>query len=226
MEVGLFRRGLRRRCGPLCYGLLDLEAELLKVGSTLARAYGTPDLGNKTDPVDELVYIILSRRTREGAYQDAFEALKRAANVNMTFVPYPGAAPAVNALLGEHVTSVFITYGAVAEQLQAGKLRALATSARTRIELLPDVPTVAEFGYKDFELDFWFGLFAPAKTPKDTVSQLASWFTAALQVPEVKSKLVAQGVYPVATCGGDDRSTQRAGDLHGVRNDAHGRAKR
>jgi tripartite-type tricarboxylate transporter receptor subunit TctC len=133
----------------------------------------------------------------------AFEALKRAANVNMTFVPYPGAAPAVNALLGEHVTSVFITYGAVAEQLEAGKLRALATSARTRIELLPDVPTVAESGYKDFELDFWFGLFAPAKTPKDTVSQLASWFTAALQVPEIKSKLVAQGVYPVATCGGD-----------------------
>ena len=58
--------------------------------------------------------------------QIAFEMLKRAANVNMTFVPYPGGAPAVNALLGEHVTSAFTDYPTLAEQLKAGKLRALA----------------------------------------------------------------------------------------------------
>lgn len=132
-----------------------------------------------------------------------FEILRRAANVTMTYVPYPGSPPAVNALLGEHVTSVWATYPNVAEHLKAGKLRALATGSRTRIEPLPDLPTVAESGFKDFEVDAWFGLVAPAKTPKQTLSPLAGWFTAAMQVPEVRAKLVAQGLYPARTCGGD-----------------------
>jgi hypothetical protein len=62
----------------------------------------------------------------------------------MTFVPYPGVAPAVNALLGGHVTSALTTYSSVAEQLKAGKLRVLAAASRTRIEALPDEPTVAQ----------------------------------------------------------------------------------
>jgi len=103
--------------------------------------------------------------------------LKRAANVNMTYVPYPGAAPAVNALLGEHLTSALVDYAGVAEQLKAGKLRALATGSRTRIELLPGVPTASESGYTDYEAELWIGVVAPAKTPKETVSQLAGWFT-------------------------------------------------
>jgi tripartite-type tricarboxylate transporter receptor subunit TctC len=122
-----------------------------------------------------------------------FEMLKRAANVTLTYVPYPGSAPAVNALLGEHVTSLHTGYTAVVEQLKAGKLRALATSSRTRIEALPEVPTVAESGYKDYEADQWYGVLAPAKTPRETVSQLTGWFVSALQVPEVKAKLVLQG---------------------------------
>jgi tripartite-type tricarboxylate transporter receptor subunit TctC len=134
-------------------------------------------------------------------HQIAFETLRRAAKVDMTFVPYPGVAPAVNALLGEHVSSVLGTYSTVAEQLNAGRLRALVTTSRTRIEPLPEVPTVAESGYNNYEVDYWLGLFAPAKTPKDTLSQLADWFIAAMQAPEVKSKLVAQGLYPVGMCG-------------------------
>jgi len=96
----------------------------------------------------------------------AFEMLKRAANVDMIFVPYPGTAPAITALLGEHIMSVFSEYPTAAEQLQAGKLRVLATLSRMRVESLPDVPTVAESGYKDYEVEVWYGLFAPAKTPK------------------------------------------------------------
>jgi tripartite-type tricarboxylate transporter receptor subunit TctC len=122
----------------------------------------------------------------------AIEMLKRVANVSMTFIPYPGAPPAVNALLGEHVTAFFGSYPNVAVNIDAGKVRALAAASRTRFELLPDVPTIAESGYKDYEANLWFGLFAPAKTPKDTVSQLAGWFGAALQAAEVKTKLVAQ----------------------------------
>jgi tripartite-type tricarboxylate transporter receptor subunit TctC len=136
-------------------------------------------------------------------FQIAFESLKRAANVDITFVPYPGGAPTINALLGEHVTSVLASYAPVAEQLNVGKLRALATGSRTRIEPLPEVPTVAESGYKGYEVDQWFGVLAPAKTPKETVSKLTRWFTTALQAPETKRKLVAQGLFPVGMCGAD-----------------------
>jgi tripartite-type tricarboxylate transporter receptor subunit TctC len=134
-------------------------------------------------------------------YHLSFEMLKRAAKVDMTFVPYAGNAPAVNALLGEHVTSMFGTYPEVAEQVSAGKLRALAVASRSRIEPLPDVPTVAESGYRGYEVDIWFGLVAPAKTPESTVLLLAGWFTAAIQEPEIKAKLAIQGLYPVGTCG-------------------------
>ena len=77
-----------------------------------------------------------------------------------------------------------------------------------RIESLPDVPTIAEFGFmgssvQDYDMDLWFGLLAPAKTPKQAVSQLATWFSTAMQVPEVKAKLVVQGLYPSDTCGAD-----------------------
>jgi tripartite-type tricarboxylate transporter receptor subunit TctC len=135
--------------------------------------------------------------------QIAFEKLKRAANVEMTFVSYPGGAPAISALLGEHVTSVLAAYSTVAGQLSSAKLRVLVVATKTRIEPLPDVPTIAESGYKDYQLDFWLGLVAPAKTPKETTSRLAGWFTAAIQAPEVKAKLVAQGMYPAVTCGAD-----------------------
>jgi tripartite-type tricarboxylate transporter receptor subunit TctC len=99
-----------------------------------------------------------------------FEQLKLVTKANMTFVPFPGNAPAVNALLGDHVTAVFANYSEAFEQLNAGKLRALATTARARIAPLPDLPTVAELGYKDYEVEVWFGLVAPAGTPKDATA--------------------------------------------------------
>lgn len=150
----------------------------------------------------------------------AFEMLKRAANVDITFVPYSGAAQAVNAVLGQHVTAFFGIYPNVVAQLNAGKLRALATASRTRVASMPDVPTVAESGYKDFEADLWLGLFAPARTPQGTVTQLADWFAAALHEPEVRSKLVTQGLYPVGTCGAD------FGDFVRRQYDEYGRAIR
>jgi tripartite-type tricarboxylate transporter receptor subunit TctC len=121
------------------------------------------------------------------------EMLKRAVHVNMTYVPYPGGAPVLNALLGEHVTSALATYSTSAEQLKAGKLRALAAATRTRIEPLPDVPTVAESGFEDFEVDFWLGVFAPAQTPKAMVSGLAGWFQAALRRPRSRRGLSSRG---------------------------------
>jgi tripartite-type tricarboxylate transporter receptor subunit TctC len=137
------------------------------------------------------------------AFQIAIEMLKRNANVDMTFVPFPGSPPAVNALLGEHVTSALSDYAVVAEQIKAGRLRALATPSSERIEPLPDVPTVAESGYPDYAVDVSFGLFAPAKTPKETIAQLTGLFIAALQAPETKRKLVAQGLFPIGKYGAE-----------------------
>jgi tripartite-type tricarboxylate transporter receptor subunit TctC len=74
---------------------------------------------------------------------------------------------------------------------------------RGALESLPDLPTLAEAGYKDIEVDNWFGLFAPAKTPKKLVSHIAGWFTMALRTPEVTARLAAQGYYPVGLCGAE-----------------------
>jgi tripartite-type tricarboxylate transporter receptor subunit TctC len=137
------------------------------------------------------------------ATEIAFERLKRAANVDMTFVPYPGNAPAVNALLGEHVTSVLADYTILAEQLKAGRLRALATLSPKRVEPFLDVPTLAESGFPNFQMEILNWLFAPANTPKEAISRLAGWFAAALQAPEVRPKLVKLGLYPVGMCGPD-----------------------
>jgi tripartite-type tricarboxylate transporter receptor subunit TctC len=149
--------------------------------------------------------------------QIALEMLKRSANVDLTFVPYTGGAPAVNDLLGGHVASVLLPLAGLAEQVKGGSLRALASTTKVRIEVLPDLPTIAELGYKEYEADFWNGLLAPAKTPKETVSQLAGWFAAAMQVPEVKAKLIAQGFNPVGLCGADFAALLRK------QNDAFGR---
>jgi tripartite-type tricarboxylate transporter receptor subunit TctC len=133
----------------------------------------------------------------------AIESLKRMANIDLTYVPYSGSAPTVTAVLGGHVTALIAAYANLAEQVGSGKLRVLAAVPRTRIEQLPSVPTVAESGYKNFEVDSWFGVLAPAKTPKNTVAQFAGWFTAAMQVPEVKAKLVGQRLHPAAGCSGE-----------------------
>ena len=133
----------------------------------------------------------------------AFEMFKRAADVNMIHVPYPGGAPAVTALLGEHVSAVIANYSEVEAHLASGKLRALGVASRTRIAAAPDIPTVAESGYPDYETEAFFGLVAPAKTPADTISQLSGWFSAALADTGVKQKLELQELYPAGACGGD-----------------------
>jgi tripartite-type tricarboxylate transporter receptor subunit TctC len=131
------------------------------------------------------------------------ERFKRLANANLIYVPYPGGAPVLNALLGGHVSSAVLNWSEIGEHLRAGNARALATMASHRIEPLPDLPTVAESGYPDFETDVWFGLVAPAKTPQETMSQLIDWFAGALAAPEVRAKLTAQALYPIAQCGAD-----------------------
>jgi tripartite-type tricarboxylate transporter receptor subunit TctC len=167
---------------------------------------------NSASPYRTLAELFEAARTRPGqltlasigpgsGYHLGLEMLKRAAKVDLTFVPYTGIVPAVTALLGDHVTSMWGTYPDVAEHLRAGKLRTLSVASTSRIEPLPDVPTIAESGYMSSEVEVWFGVVAPAKTPTSGISLLADWFTTAMQAPEVKAKLALQGLHPVGTCG-------------------------
>jgi tripartite-type tricarboxylate transporter receptor subunit TctC len=129
------------------------------------------------------------------------EMLKRAAHVDMTYVPFKGDGPGVTALLGGHVTAMLANFASVSEHISAGKLRALAVGSKTRLAALPDVPTVAEAGYKNYEVGVWFGAVVPAGTPNEKIGQLGEWFTEALQTPAVKAKLAAQQLDSVPTCG-------------------------
>jgi tripartite-type tricarboxylate transporter receptor subunit TctC len=169
---------------------------------------------NSASPYRTLAELLEAARAKPGELSIAsvgpnttqhlgIERLKRLAGANLTYVSYPGGAATANALLGAHVTSAVLNWSEVGEHVIAGKARALATMALQRIEAMPDLPTVSESGYRDFETDVWFGLVAPAKTPKETVSQLIDWFREALLAPQVKTKLIAQALYPNPKCGAD-----------------------
>lgn len=133
--------------------------------------------------------------------QVAFEMLQRAANVDITFVPFTGYTPAVQALLAHQVTAAQADLTTLQGQLQNGKLRALATTAPKRIAALPHVPTVIESGYKDVEAEFYGGVVAPAKTPRATIGQLTRFFSAAIASSNVKAKFAALGFVPGGACG-------------------------
>jgi tripartite-type tricarboxylate transporter receptor subunit TctC len=167
---------------------------------------------NSESPYRTLADLINAARMRPGelslasdgpgtSHHIAVEMFKRAVKVDMIYIPFPGGAPTVNALLGQHVTSVLLNYPVLAEQIKAGRLRALATTLRARTEPLGEVPTVVESGYEDYVVDLSWGAFVPAKTPKDVIYRLSGWFTAALQAPDLQPKLAVQGFYPVGTCG-------------------------
>jgi tripartite-type tricarboxylate transporter receptor subunit TctC len=129
------------------------------------------------------------------------ELLKRAGNTDPTLVPFTGGVPALNALLGHHVTSALINYGDVAQYMKEGRLRALAVFSRQRIAIAPEIPSIAESGYPQIEAEGWFGLVAPAQTPQKMISQFADWITTALREPQISGKLIEQGISPVGTCG-------------------------
>jgi tripartite-type tricarboxylate transporter receptor subunit TctC len=195
--------------------LLKVRYDPLGSLEQLCRVATTPTViaVNSSSPYRTLSDLLGAARARPSAltYGSAFGGvlhigfamLQQAANAQMTFVPFPGTTPAVNAMLGGYLDSALLDYTSAAGQLQARTLRALATGSRRRIEQLPEVPTVAESGYPDYEVELWFGLFAPAKTATNVLAQLVNWFSASMRAPESRSRLLAQGVDPNVICGGE-----------------------
>jgi tripartite-type tricarboxylate transporter receptor subunit TctC len=123
----------------------------------------------------------------------AGEQFKQAANIDLAHVPYRGAAPALQDLLAGQVSIMFDIVPLTKEQLAAGRVRALAVTARERVAVLPDVPTMAEAGMP-VEGGPWFGLLAPAATPRAVVDWLNAETTKAFSAPDVRDRLVSQGL--------------------------------
>jgi tripartite-type tricarboxylate transporter receptor subunit TctC len=127
----------------------------------------------------------------------AMELLKLTAQIDVVHVPYTGAAPAVNDLLGGHVQVMFADVPVLLGSIQSGKLRALAIGSRVRIASLPSVATTAELGMPQVEADNWYGLVAPIATPPAVLAKLYASATEALHSADVKEKLAAQGAIAV-----------------------------
>lgn len=120
-------------------------------------------------------------------------ALADAASIDMKHVPYKGTAPAVTDLLAGRVQLTFTGAPNLIQHVEAGNLRALAVSGETRLSAAPDVPTVAESGFPGFEASQWYGVLAPAGTPKEIVEKLNKQIVAAMAIPEIAKRLPADG---------------------------------
>jgi tripartite-type tricarboxylate transporter receptor subunit TctC len=124
----------------------------------------------------------------------AGELLKLTANIDIVHVPYRGAAPAINDLLGQQVQMVFLDLPVILPQIQAGKLKPIALGARQRAPTAPDVPTTAEVGMPDLLIENWYGMIAPAGTPEKIIVEINRVANQAMNDPAIKQKLADQGL--------------------------------
>jgi tripartite-type tricarboxylate transporter receptor subunit TctC len=119
------------------------------------------------------------------------------AGVDMVHVPYKGLSPALTDLLSGQVQLMFSSVVAILPHIKAGKLRALGVTGAKRLAALPEVPTIAEAGFPGYEASSWYGILAPAGTPREIVMKLNAELRKALERPEVRKSLLAEGAEPV-----------------------------
>jgi len=131
----------------------------------------------------------------------AGELLKTRAGIDIVHVPYRGAAPAMNDLIGGQIPMMFDNMPAIRPQVQGGTIRAIAVAGATRSPIFPEVPTMAEAGVPGFEASSWFGLVAPAKTPPEVIRTLIDAVGKVLKDPEVAKRLADVGAEPGTLSG-------------------------
>jgi len=123
----------------------------------------------------------------------AGESFQKTAGIKLTHIPYKGASQGATDVIGGQVQLYISTVPTLIGHIKSGKMRPIAVTSLQRVQDLPQVPTVAESGYKGFESTTWFGILGPANLPKDVVSKLNADINAVLKEPDLRQKLVAQG---------------------------------
>ena len=181
------------------------------VGVTeMVKAPGVIVINPKTLPVKDMAELVAYLKANPGKVSYATpgngtighmwgELFKRATNTDMLHIPYRGAGPAINDVLGGQVPVYFDQVASSLAQINSGKLRAIAVSWPERLDVLPNVPTYAELGYKDINDPSWFGLVAPKSMPAAQVARIQKAVAAALKEDVVKQRMAAQGLYPTGT---------------------------
>ncbi len=127
----------------------------------------------------------------------SMEYLKVLTGVDIRHIPYKGGAPAVVDMLGGRVDMMISSGGSIGPHIKSGRLIAIAVTSSARVKSLPNVPTIAESGIANYETYEWYGVFAPAKTPRETVLKLQREIATIVQTPTIAERIEAQGAEPV-----------------------------
>ena len=193
---------------PLLYKLnYDVERDFLPVSLIVS----VPQLiaANPGSPIKSMQDLVAAAKAAPGKLSFASvgngtpshiagELLKLKTGIDMLHVPYKGGGPAVTDAIAGQVPLVFATAPAALSHVKAGKLRGLAVTTLKRSPGAPEIPTVAEaLNIPDYEVDSWYAMFAPAKTPAPIVARMQKEIARVVQVPEIRQKLVEQGGDPV-----------------------------
>ena len=125
------------------------------------------------------------------------EMLMRDANVKITHVPYKGAAPAVQEVVGGQITGMFVDLPVISPYVRNGRVRALAAANPARTQHFPDIPTAKEAGYPNVEMTNSYALLTTAKTPQDVVAKLHDAIVKTVATPAVRDRLLANGADPL-----------------------------
>lgn len=202
---------------PFFYKLsYDVERDFTPVSLVVS----APQLiaANPNAPAKTLKELVATAKERPGFYayasagngtpgHIAAELLKLRTGINIVHVPYRGGGPATADVLAGQVPYLFLTASSAFSQTRSGKLRALAVTTKKRTAAAADIPTVAEeLNLPDYEVDSWCAIFAPAKTPAAIVARMQKEIARVVHLPEVKQKLIEQGVDPV---GGSSEELER-----------------
>lgn len=161
-------------------------------------------VANNALPVNTVAELIALAKAKPGSLSFASvgngspghlagELFKLRTATQMTHVPYRGGGPAVTDVMGGQVPLLWVSIPAAAQFVKTGKLKALAVSTVKRSAAFPNVPTMQEAGVADFEVDSWYAMFVPAKTPKPVIERLNHALNAIVQEPDIRDKLLAQG---------------------------------
>ncbi|OSZ35154.1 MFS transporter [Alcaligenes faecalis] len=172
----------------------------------------TPHLlvANPDVPVKSLADVIATAKSKPGELSFAsfgagtsphiaIERLKSEAKIDVLHIPYKGQAPALNDLLGGHVDMMFANTPDVLPHVKSGKLRAIALANDARLESIPDVPTFKEAGVDNMNSNSWYGVIVPSGTPAPIVEKLSAEFVRIVNLPEIRERLLAQGLEPAGT---------------------------